>query len=100
MLDTLRRDFRFAVRQLRQVPGFTATAIVVLALGMCASVTIFSFVDAALIKPLPYRDPNRLVGVFETNALVAQSNLSRRKPLPANATCDLPTSSAYSARST
>jgi predicted permease len=76
MLDTLQRDFRFAFRQLRQAPGFAATAIVVLALGMCASVTIFTFVDAVLIKPLPYRDPNRLVGVFETNVLVTRSNLS------------------------
>ena len=76
MLETLQRDFRFAFRQLRQAPGFTATATVVLALGMCASMTIFTFVDAVLIKPLPYRDPNRLVGVFETNALAAQSNLS------------------------
>jgi hypothetical protein len=62
MLDTLQRDFRFAFRQLRQTPGFTATAIIVLALGMCASVTIFTFVDAVLLKPLPYRDSNRLVG--------------------------------------
>lgn len=76
MLDTLQRDFRFAFRQLRQAPGFTATATLVLALGMCASVTIFTFVDAVLVKPLPYRDPNRLVGAFETNALFAQSNLS------------------------
>jgi macrolide transport system ATP-binding/permease protein len=76
MLDALQRDFRFAFRQLRQAPGFAATAIVVLALGMCASVAIFTFVDAVLIKPLPYRDPNRLVGVFETNALFIQSNLS------------------------
>jgi predicted permease len=76
MLDNLQRDFRFAFRQLRQAPGFTTTAIAALALGMCASVTIFTFVDAALIKPLPYREPNRLVGVFETNALAAQSNLS------------------------
>jgi macrolide transport system ATP-binding/permease protein len=76
MLDNLQRDFRFAFRQLRQAPAFTATAILVLALGMSASLTIFTFVDAALLKPLPYRDPNRLVGVFETNALVAQSNLS------------------------
>src|SRR5215472_5787829 len=76
MLDTLERDFRFAFRQLRQAPTFTATAILVLALGICASITIFTFVDAALIKPLPYRDPNRLVGVFETNALAKQSNLS------------------------
>src|SRR5215475_13726152 len=76
MLDTLQRDLRFAFRQLRHAPGFAATAIVVLALGMCASVAIFTFADAVLIKPLPYRDPNRLVGVFETNALFFQSNLS------------------------
>jgi predicted permease len=76
MLGNLQHDVRFAFRQLRQAPAFTATAILVLSLGMCASVTIFTFVDAALIKPLPYRDPNRLVGVFETNALAAQSNLS------------------------
>src|SRR5215469_6330635 len=76
MLDNLFRDLRFALRQLRKAPGFTATAIVVLALGMCASVAIFTFVDAALLKPLPYRDPNRLVAVFETNALFTQSNLS------------------------
>jgi predicted permease len=76
MFDNLHRDVRFAFRQLRQAPLFSATAILVLALGICASVTIFTFVDAALIKPLPYRDPNRLVGVFETNALATQSNLS------------------------
>lgn len=76
MLDNIPRDFRFAFRQLRQAPGFTATAIVVLALGMCASVAIFAFVDAALLKPLPYGDPIRLVAVFETNALFTQSNLS------------------------
>jgi macrolide transport system ATP-binding/permease protein len=76
MLDNLQHDVRFAFRQLRQTPAFTVTAILVLSLGMGASVTIFTFVDAALIKPLPYRDPNRLVGVFETNALAVQSNLS------------------------
>ena len=46
-----------------------------LALGMCASVAIFAFVDAALIRPLPYSDPSRLVGVFES-AAVPESNLS------------------------
>jgi predicted permease len=76
MVDNLERDIRFAFRQLRQAPTFTGTAIVVLALGICASITIFAFVDAALIKPLPYRDPNRLVGVFETNVLATRSNLS------------------------
>ncbi|HUE05052.1 MAG TPA: ABC transporter permease [Bryobacteraceae bacterium] len=76
VLENLLRDTRYAVRQLRQNPGFTATAVVVLALGLCASVAIFAFVDGALIKPLPYRDPARLVGVFETNAANLHANLS------------------------
>jgi predicted permease len=75
-MDILLRDFRFAIRQLRAAPGFTCTVILTLALGMCASVSIFAFVDAALVKPLPYRDPARLVGVFESIALFPQSDLS------------------------
>jgi len=75
-LEHLLQDVRFAIRQLRKNPGFTCTAVLVLALGMCASVAIFAFVDAALIKPLPYRDPSRLVGVFERVAMFPQSSLS------------------------
>ena len=63
---------RFVLRQFRNTPGFTVTAILVLALGMCASLAIFAFVDAALIKPLPYREPARLVGVYETNGIFPQ----------------------------
>ncbi len=76
VLENLLRDTRYAGRQLRQNPGFTATAVLVLALGLCASVAIFAFVDAALIKPLPYRDPARLVSVFETNSVNLHANLS------------------------
>ena len=65
LLEHLVRDLRFALRQMRLNPGFTAAAIFVLALGICASTAIFAFVDAALLKPLPYREPTRLVGVFE-----------------------------------
>jgi len=65
LLENLLRDIRFALRQLRRNIGFTSTAVLMLALGMCASVAIFAFVDAALLKPLPYKDPNRLVGVYE-----------------------------------
>jgi macrolide transport system ATP-binding/permease protein len=74
--ETTLQDFRFSLRQLRKNLGFTVTAILMLALGMAASVAIFSFVDAALLKPLPYRDPNRLVGVFESIPLFKQSNFS------------------------
>ena len=52
------------------------TAVAVLALGTAASVAIFAFVDAALLKPLPYRNPSRLVGVFGSIPLFERSNLS------------------------
>ena len=51
---------------MRKNPGFTTTAVFVLGLGICASVAIFAFVDVALIKPLPYRDQSRLIGVYES----------------------------------
>ena len=76
LVDNLRKDLAFAIRLLQKNPGFTCTALFVLALGMCASLAIFAFVDAALIKPLPYRDPARLAAVYETNALFPLSNLS------------------------
>src|SRR5260370_36665277 len=54
------QDLRFALRQLRKHPAFAATAISMLALGLCSSVAIFRFVDAARVRPLPYHDPLRL----------------------------------------
>ena len=74
--ETVRRDLRFEARQLRRAPGFALTAIFTLALGICASVTIFAFVDAALLKPLPYPEASRLVGVFERVPAFPRSNLS------------------------
>jgi macrolide transport system ATP-binding/permease protein len=75
-LENLLRDVRYAIRQLRKNPGFTCIAILMLALGLCASVAIFAFVDAALIKPLPYPNPTRLVGVTESSAMFPRANLS------------------------
>ena len=66
-LEHLMLDLRFAVRQFRKNPAFAGTAVLVLALGMSASIAIFAFVDAALIKPLPYPDPSSLVMVTETS---------------------------------
>jgi macrolide transport system ATP-binding/permease protein len=74
--ETVWQDLQFAFRQLRRSPGFTLTAILMLALGIGASVAIFAFVDAALIKPLPYADPARLVDVNERVKLFPRSNLS------------------------
>ena len=76
VIEHILQDLRFAIRQLRKNPGYAATAVIILALGICASVAIFAFVDAALIKPLPYRDPARLVGVYESVGMIPRSNLS------------------------
>jgi macrolide transport system ATP-binding/permease protein len=59
------QDLRFAIRQLRKNPGFTFTAVVIFALGIGTSTAIFAFFDAALVKPLPYSDPSRLVALYE-----------------------------------
>ena len=66
-LDNLVRDTKFAIRQLVKNPGFAITAILVLALGIGAGVAIFGFVDAALLEPLPYTNPGRLMSVNESS---------------------------------
>jgi predicted permease len=76
-VETVVQDLRFALRQLRQKPGFALTAIAILALGMGVSVAIFGFVDAALLEPLPYAAPNRLMDVAENSSMHPRSNLSR-----------------------
>ncbi|HMF62702.1 MAG TPA: ABC transporter permease [Edaphobacter sp.] len=75
-LETLLQDIRYALRQLRRNPGFTVTAILMLALGIGASIAIFAFVDAALLKPLPYADPTRLADVAERGVAFPRSNIS------------------------
>jgi len=64
-LEDLLQDLRFAVRQLQKSPGFTFTTLAVFALGIGASTAIYAFVNAALVQPLPYRDPSRLVALYE-----------------------------------
>ena len=75
-LESLLQDVRHSFRGLAKRRGVATTAIFTLALGICASVAIFAFVDAALIKPLPYPNPNRLVEVTESIALIQRANLS------------------------
>ncbi len=74
--ETVVLDLRFALRQLSKNRVFAATAILTLGLGIGASVAIFAFVDAALIKPLPYSNPTRLVRVEEHGANFSNGPLS------------------------
>src|SRR5579864_7565429 len=55
------RELRFALRQLWKAPGLSATAIFILAIGIGATTAMFSLVEGILLRPLPFRDPDRLV---------------------------------------
>ncbi|HTU44605.1 MAG TPA: ABC transporter permease [Bryobacteraceae bacterium] len=75
-LEHVVSELRFTVRQLVKRPGYSLTAVFVLPVGMTASAAIFAFVDAALIQPIPYREPARLVELAETSDPLAIANLS------------------------
>ena len=63
-MDSLIKDIRYGLRSLLKRPGFTAIALVALALGIGANTAIFSLVNSVVIKPLPFPEPDRLVWVF------------------------------------
>ena len=84
-LGELRDDLKYAVRQLRKSPAFTLVATLTLALGIGANSAIFALVDATLLRPLPFGDPERLVSVWEKAATNPRSYVSPLNMLDWNA---------------
>ena len=76
MWNDIVQDVSFALRSLRKTPGFAVIAIVTLALGVGANTAIFSVINSVLLRPLPYRDADRLVFVWATNGSSARGPLS------------------------
>lgn len=81
MIDELRQDFHYGRRVLAKNPAFTIIAVLALALGIGANSAIFSVVDAVLLRPLPYRNPDQLVVVWEN---ATHLGFPKNTPSPAN----------------
>src|SRR6185437_7057017 len=80
MTSRLIQDVRYALRQLRKKPGFTAVAVITLALGIGATTAIYSIVDSLLFRPLPYPNASRVVQVWNTFAPRGMTEIPSSEP--------------------
>jgi putative ABC transport system permease protein len=74
-MQLLWQDLKFGARLLGKAPGFSAVALIALALGLGATTAIFSVVDAVLLKPLPFRDPSQMLVIWEKNPAINRYKL-------------------------
>jgi putative ABC transport system permease protein len=81
-IDDLVRDLHYAVRSLGRSPGFAALAVLVMALGIGANTAVFSVVNAVLLKPLAYRDPDRIVTLTYRSANSEATEFSKNVSIP------------------
>src|SRR4051794_6913004 len=75
-LEDIGRDLRFGLRSLLRSPGFAVISILCLALGIGANAALFSVLNAILLRPLPFADPDRLVQLYEKFSGVDQGSVS------------------------